>query len=286
MMDILEAISRRKSVRSFRPDTVTAEELEAVRRAGEQAEALTGADLQFHLCASDLVQGEVRGVLGDYGKVISAPHYVVLTAHESEGYLVDAGYRFEQLILEATRRGLGTCWVGGWFRESSLRATLGIDESRRVLALTPIGFSPERSLINSALRGAIRASKRKPLQELFFWERHGAPLPQSVLRDTRLVRILEATRWAPSWANKQPWRFVLTGTEVLCYKQAQQVKEGKDYHFVDCGIAMAHLHLAATALGMSGAWELGGFEVPGAADAHPIGRHPLPAAPGLRRSAG
>lgn len=193
MMDILETISRRVSVRSFRPDAVAAEELEAVRRAGEQAEGLAGADLQFHLCSGDLVQGEVRGILGDYGTVIWAPHYVVLSSQETEGYLVDAGYRFEQLILEATRRGLGTCWVGGWFRESSLRATLGLDASRRLLALSPVGFAPERSLINSALRGVIRGSKRKPIAELFFWQEHGRALPEAARRDDRLLRILEAT---------------------------------------------------------------------------------------------
>jgi hypothetical protein len=43
------------------------------------------------------------------------------------------------------------------------------------------------------------------------------------------------------------------------------VKEGKDYHLVDCGIAMAHLHLAAGALGLRGAWQLADEPMPGAA---------------------
>jgi hypothetical protein len=38
---------------------------------------------------------------------------------------------------------------------------------------------------------------------------------------------------------------------------------------------MVHLHLAATATGLGGHWELGGFEVPGAPDAEPIGRYLL-----------
>jgi nitroreductase len=89
------------------------------------------------------------------------------------------------------------------------------------------------------------------------------------------MRVLEATRWAPSWKNKQPWRFILTAREVLVYTQMRQVKEEKDYHLLDCGIAMVHLHLAAIATGVTGRWELAGFEVPGAPDAEPIGRYLL-----------
>jgi len=188
---------------------------------------------------------------------------------------LDAGYRFEQMILEAIRRGLGTCWVAGLVKETSLRIALGLEESWRVVVLTPIGRPTDQSFVSRALRVAVRSSTRKPPGQIFFWQRHGASLPASVLGNERLMRVLEATRWAPSWANKQPWRFILTGREVLAYKQMRQVKEGKDYHLLDCGIAMVHLHLVAIATGMGGRWELGGFEVPGAPDAEPIGRYLL-----------
>jgi nitroreductase len=87
--------------------------------------------------------------------------------------------------------------------------------------------------------------------------------------------VLEATRRAPSWANKQPWRFLLSEREILVYKQMRQIKDGKDYHFLDCGIAMVHLHLAARAVGIGGRWELAEFEAPGASGADPVGRYIL-----------
>jgi hypothetical protein len=55
----------------------------------------------------------------------------------------------------------------------------------------------------------------------------------------------------------------------------RQNREGKDYHLLDCGIAMAHLYLAAREIGSGGHWELGKFVVPGMQDAEPIGRYPL-----------
>jgi nitroreductase len=120
-----------------------------------------------------------------------------------------------------------------------------------------------------------RSSTRKPLEEIFFWQHHGASLPASIVDDERLARILEASRWAPSWMNKQPWRFILTGREILVYKMKHQQREGKDYHLLDCGIAMSHLHLAARAAGMEGRWELGKFNIPGVSDAESIGRYLL-----------
>jgi len=274
-MNILEAISRRVSVRNYLPDRLEADELQQIQLAGEQTEALTSAELSFHICDEARMGDEVEGLFGDYGKVIRAPHYVVLAAAEGEGYLVDAGFRFEQLVLAATARGLGTCWVGGFFREPSLRAKLELDPWLRIVALTPIGRPAEHSLASRAIRAVAGSSSRKPVAALFSWQEHGAPLPPRLLENGTLEPIFEATRWAPSWKNKQPWRFLLTGGEVLIYKQARQLKEEKDYHLVDCGIAMSHFHLAARAAGFAGRWELCRFTVPGASDAEPIGKFPL-----------
>jgi nitroreductase len=274
-MDILKTISDRISIRSYEPRPAAAAELEAVRRAGEATEALTHVEMQFHLRTHEEMGKEVKGLIGDYGKTIRAPHYIVLTSREGEGYLTDAGFRFEQMMLEATGRGLGTCWVGLLFKEASLRSCLGLDDSWRVIALTPIGHPADPTFVSRALRSMARSATRKPIEQLFFWQRHGAALPFHVFTDERMIRIMEATRWAPSWMNKQPWNFILNGRECLVYKKQPHDREGKDYHLLDCGIAMAHLHLAAKALGLSGQWDLGNFEVPGAPDAQPIGRYPL-----------
>ncbi len=274
-MNIQDVISRRISVRNFQTNPASFDELKAVRRAGEGTEALTNAEMRFHLCTDAHMGKEIRGIVGDYGKIIHAPHYIVLAARECEGYLIDAGYRFEQMVLEATRRGLGTCWVGLMFKEASLRNTLGLDGSWRMIVLTPIGRPLEKSMMNRLTRTLAGSKGRRPVEQLFFWQRHGEPLPAEILVDRKLVQVFEATRWAPSWMNKQPWRFVLTGKNILVYKMRQQDREGKDYHLLDCGIAMCHLHLAAQAQGIKGHWELGKFEVPGAPGAEPIGTYVL-----------
>lgn len=274
-MDIMESIFQRISIRSYESQPAATEELEVVRRAGEEAEALTQTEMQFHLRTHEDMGKEVKGLIGNYGKTIHAPHYIVLAARESDGYLTDAGFRFEQMVLEATRMGLGTCWVGLMFKEASLRTFLGLDDSWRVIALTPIGQPAAPSLKSRTLRALAGSAARKPLEKNFFWQRHGAALPTEVLAHEQMSQILEASRWAPSWINRQPWFFLLTGHEVMVYKNKHKNREGKDYHLLDCGIAMAHLHIAAKAQGRGRRWELGNFEIPGAPDVEAFGRYNL-----------
>lgn len=278
-MSEIETILRRVSVRSYRDQAVSSDLLGQLVAAGEQAEPLTSIRVRTHLDERAAVQRGMTGLLGDYGKVIRAPHYLVLTAEEGAHHLLDAGYRFEQVLLAATRLGLGTCWIGGFFREARVSAAFELDAGERVVALSPVGHPEERGakgVLGRVIRSVVRSSRRKPLEQLFFWERLGAPLPAGLAERPCPARWLEAIRRAPSWANKQPWRFVLEPESVLVLKQGSQLKEDKDYHLVDCGIGMAHLHLAARELGFAGSWELDPVVADLPRDVTAVARYRLP----------
>jgi len=96
-----------------------------------------------------------------------------------------------------------------------------------------------------------------------------------------LLRIMGAARLAPSWANKQCWRYVIVDDPelmsriapahvvgfgapvliVLCADPAQSgQREGKDYYLVDAAISMEHFVLAATAEGLGTCWVAGRLE--------------------------
>ena len=75
--------------------------------------------------------------------------------------MLDMGISMEHLILAAHDRGLGTCWLGGQFDEEVVREALGVPESHRVVALTPLGYPDE----------APAAKDRKQDEELVSWEK-------------------------------------------------------------------------------------------------------------------
>jgi len=112
--------------------------------------------------------------------------------------------------------------------------------------------------------------------------------------DKDLETVLEAARWAPSWANNQCWRFIIVRDPeikeriantlppdnraltairtapiliVVCakigrsgYIRGEQVREQGDYWFMfDVGLAMQNLTLAAHSLGL-GTVHVGWFD--------------------------
>ena len=105
------------------------------------------------------------------------------------------------------------------------------------------------------------------------------------IEQDKLEQILTAAQLAPSWRNGQCWKFlVVTGIEkkrelIRCTSVFNQSWMGKEYaiivacgnpeqsgnrnqqhyYLVDVAIAMEHLILAATALGLGTCW-IGGFE--------------------------
>ena len=61
-------------------------------------------------------QDVFRGLVGRYGRVNGASHYVAFIGDTSAPLVQEAlGYMGEGIILEAAALGLGTCWVGGFF---------------------------------------------------------------------------------------------------------------------------------------------------------------------------
>jgi nitroreductase len=91
---------------------------------------------------------------------------------------------------------------------------------------------------------------------------------------------LEAARLAPSWANKQCWRYIIVTDEALRKKitlrdwaaQAPVIivgcadptkagdREGRPYYMLDMGISMEHLILAAAEKGLGTCWLGGQFD--------------------------
>jgi nitroreductase len=108
------------------------------------------------------------------------------------------------------------------------------------------------------------------------------PLPHATLE-----LLLEAARWAPSYGNRQPWRFIVarepdtlarlheTLTRGNAYAKVApvlialtadpeegQIVQGKQYYLLDCGLALENLLVQATALGLF-AHPMGGFDEDG-----------------------
>ena len=179
--------------------------------------------------------------------------------------MLNMGFRMEQMILYATQLGLGTCWIGGMFSEKRISEFMGSAKGERIIALTPLGY-PDMSLLGKAAHdvielGAMNFGRRKALREIAFAVAWGVPLQSD---DAKLIEALECARLAPSWANTQPWRFLVCKGEVLAVADAKgrynSIRGGKHYYRLDVGIAMAHFFLSAREMGWDGRWHVTEFD--------------------------
>ena len=116
--EILNAIASRRSCRAYKPEQITAEELEAVTTAGTWAATAMGRQSPVMVAVQDKetlaelsrLNAAVMGTKNDpfYG----APVVLVVLADKSVGtYKYDGSLVMENLMLAANAVGLGSCWI-------------------------------------------------------------------------------------------------------------------------------------------------------------------------------
>jgi nitroreductase len=250
-MDILAAMQRRVSVRSYDAGCPAEPALldRLMTRAGA-VEHVTGAPVRIALIDGlERARRVLTTIVGSYGLVQNPPHLLVgVLPEESDLARLDLGYALERVVLEATRLGLGTCWIAGSYSPERAGDAVSLAAGEIAAAVIALGYPVERGwgrFHSRAVRQLVRGHKRKPLAEIVFAGRWGKPWSPDGA-DPVLVAALEYARLAPSAINRQPWRFIVRSGDVVL----ATVRPAP----IDAGIVMAHFALASAALGRPGRW--------------------------------
>ncbi len=257
-MTLFEAIERRVSTRSFdgRPfeEAVSA----ALQGAAKEASAVAtpfGHRVRLAMYAGDSNGARVR--LGTYGLISGVSVFLVAAVARSPGGMEDLGYVVEKFVLEATKLEIASCWIGGVFDRSKSGAILGVSGQEIVPAVIALGRpAARRSLPDRIITSSAKSRNRQPLEAIAFLDTGSL-----TTLDSSILRVLEATRWAPSASNKQPWRFIGSRSGkswLLCLDEDWVYNNSLgDAHIqnIDMGIAMRHFEEAARALSIPGSWK-------------------------------
>jgi hypothetical protein len=259
----IQLIPRRFSCRTYSAEPIGDAERRRLKDAAEAATAgPLGGPLRFRLIAAAPEDGRALRGLGTYGFIHGATGFLAGAAPRSPKHLEDFGYRMEELVLLATDLGLGSCWLGGTYTQSSFAAMMSLEKTEDLPAVVSVGRIPDEP---SARRGLLRsmagAHNRLPWSRLFF---NGTPdRPLTPEAAGRFADALEMVRLGPSASNKQPWRILRAGNDwhfflerTPGYREGffQQILRLVDLQRIDLGIAMCHFELAAAELGRRGTW--------------------------------
>ena len=150
-MNVMQAIESRRSIRSYKDEPVSREQLmtflEAIRLAPSWKDmqcwqVIVLSEREQIMALGELLHHNPR----QEGVFDKAPYFIAVAADpaqsgDEEGkpnYMTDIGICLENACLAATEMGLGTCWIG-WFDEQPIKDFLRIPANMRLVALTPLG---------------------------------------------------------------------------------------------------------------------------------------------------
>lgn len=164
MMNVVEAIRKRRSIRKYINREIEEDKLNRILEAARLAPSARNLQDWRFIVVRDLRTREKlsaaakgQSFIAEAPVVIAAcgtnTDYVMTCGQHS--YTIDVAIALDHVSLAAVEESLGTCWIGAFF-EDKVKEILGVPDNVRVVALMPIGYPAEQPL----------PTKRKPIEEV------------------------------------------------------------------------------------------------------------------------
>ncbi len=253
---ILNAIEVRKSTRTFQETTLTPTDLESIASYLNDPVNLVGPfgnKINFELVME--IETQEKEQIGTYGFIQNAQGYIIGSSDKETQSLFDYAFVLENIVLYLTTLGVGTCWLGGRFRKQQAMSRISIADNEIIPAITPIGYPKEKPRLKErAMRMILKANKRKPEDQLFFYETFEQSFGD---RAGAFQQAIHSVRIGPSAQNKQPWRLVFNSdlSQVHFYI-ASALADHPLYmcepEYLDIGIAYYHFKAGLDKAGITG----------------------------------
>ena len=148
VLDVFDAVVKRRSVRRFLIKPIEEETLNVVLEAGRLAPSAKNLqEWRFIIIKDPNVKRKIALAANGQVFVGEAPVVIVACAVTDERvmscgqlcYPIDVAIALDHISLVAVELGLGTCWIGA-FDEDKVKDILGIPKKVRVVELMPIGY--------------------------------------------------------------------------------------------------------------------------------------------------
>ena len=162
MMNALEAIGKRRSVRKYTGEPIPRKDLEKIVDAGRLA--ATGSNRQpwDFVVVTDRAMVERLKVAAEWMEKAAAIIAVVMDP-SSRWWVEDGSAAVENMLIASTALGYGSCWLEGYTlpHEEEFKKLLGVPKEKRLLTLVPIGVPAEEP-----------TREKRSLEEVLHWERY------------------------------------------------------------------------------------------------------------------
>ncbi len=253
-MDMFNLMRSRRSCRSFQSRKLTTSDhkelMKSVRVNSEMTTStMFGKEpIRFEYIAEKLTVWPVVGA-SEFLVAIAPSKYSRLA-------VIDVGHSLQKVVIEATRMGLATCWIGPGADQSSIIKHLENrfdPDNDHIICVCAIGYKSWYKPLMLRLIVNIQRN-RLPLSSLFYADSHFENLLDVEASPfNQFGRCYEACEWSPSSYNEQT-------TRCVCVTEKKSDDTEEDFCIVrfDFYAATKSRYYAAVALGIWCAnWELG-----------------------------
>jgi len=209
--ELYKYIFKRKSIRKYEMVSLSTEVMDEINLRLENLKPLHE---EIQIGYKIVGQEYIKSLLP-----VKAPHYLVISSEEKEGFLENIGFMFQQMDLHFSSMGLGSCWLG--------MARTNEDIKTELPFVIVMAFGKP----NEALYRDIPEFKRNGLSQI------------SQGKDKRI----EVVRLAPSATNSQNWYFVAEDEKIHVYRKKLSLLKLRIYdrmNQIDIGIAICYLWLS------------------------------------------
>lgn len=141
---MLDVIKNRRACRAFKDTPVEKEKIEEIVQAGLLAPSGMGRQTPVIIAVNDKKTRDAlafynkkyfhREVPSDFDSFYGAPVILLVIAHKDGLSVYDGSATIENMLLEATHLGLGSCWI------HRAKEELEDEDCRNLLAFTGLNF--------------------------------------------------------------------------------------------------------------------------------------------------
>lgn len=277
-MNLLEIMKERKSTREFSNRALSEADQQKV------SELLKGP---FNVTGHEMVEMRVlnegrdvfealKGRAGYSGVMIEAPQYIAFLADRTEDAYQAVGFMGEAILFNLFVEEIGSCWISIDDKDEA-KAALGMDSKKELAALIAIGYPQGENFIAKFFQN-FKANKSSPISEggygnykveyradgneysgreatrnFVYLDYFGNETDLDELEERGLDEAFYYIKQAPSWANRQPWRYILRGYELIMAVE-HNPKNSHEMDMLEAGIAMYYVNLVFNEIGISGTW--------------------------------
>lgn len=234
---MIQAINSRKSIRNYKEEGVSPEDLIKIKNIIKDATPLFGniPMESFLIEDGEKIHTTFKGLMSKYTKV-KAPHYLAFTSEISEGHLENIGFIGEDIVLKLTKLGIGTCWLGSAIKQELFKTIVKVQDKQSYIILIALGY-PTNQL--KLVESRKRIDKSKIIAGTY---------------GDQYEPIIQAFIDAPSAVNSQPWKLSIDNNKFDLYLENRNLLTKnmlKDMNHIDIGIGLNHLYNSAIELGYS-----------------------------------